>query len=78
MTTGPDTRKHADQLREYLTALAAGIHTATHPDTRRPRTSDTTTVLATAGLIRWSGAPKNPGWHPTAEGQTILNHFTRR
>lgn len=68
----------ASDYREYLTALADGIHATTDPTRREPRASDTTAVLASAGLIRWSGAPKDPGWTPTASGRRIINHFRRK
>ncbi|WP_145941721.1 hypothetical protein [Corynebacterium glyciniphilum] len=68
----------ASDLREYLTALAAGITAVTDPARRTPQATDVTKVLATAGLVRWSGAPNDSGWKPTAEGRTILTNFRRQ
>ncbi|MGP9760211.1 hypothetical protein [Corynebacterium sp. AOP12-C2-36] len=64
----------SDQYREYLIGLADGITAVTDRD--RPGT-DGAEVLAVAGLIRWSGSPKSPGWTPTAPGRQILNHYRR-
>lgn len=65
----------ASEYREYLAALADGVTKATDGDRTASAGSE---VLAIAGLIRWSGAPKAPGWTPTASGRQILNHFRRK
>lgn len=65
----------ADQYREYLTGLAAGITAVTTQDRTN---TDGAEVLATAGLLRWSGRPKDPGWKPTAAGRHILHQFRQK
>lgn len=37
------------------------------------RLSQTTEALQSAGLIRWTGAPRQPGWAPTETGAALIN-----
>lgn len=64
----------AAELRAHLAALADSIADTTGKDRAA---SDTAQVLSIAGLIRWSGAPKNSGWTPTRQGRRIINHFSK-
>ncbi|MGP9725429.1 hypothetical protein ACT3SZ_15570 [Corynebacterium sp. AOP40-9SA-29] len=80
MNPTPDSlaARSAEEYREYLTAIADGITAVTDPARRQPRASDLTSLFSAAGLIRWSGAPKNSGWAATASGRQIVNRCRRR
>lgn len=32
-------------------------------------------LLQSAGFIRWSGAPRRPGWTPTETGTALINRY---
>lgn len=67
------SRPVSDMLRTIADDLdlLTGQSTACHVDGDDERAR----LYARAGLLRWSGAPNNKGWSPTATARQIINTY---
>lgn len=59
----PTSRRDLAVLVRHHIDPASDEHTRMDP---------TAGLLQSAGLIRWSGAPRRPGWAPTETGTTLI------